>query len=96
MVTANRVQQSDQAYWSQSSSTISSSSDHVSSSESDPASDSDNRAGSPISSQASSTCGKIEEIQETLQKDLVVSVWSGWSKGWFRNHLFYFSLTIRL
>lgn len=74
LVTANRVQQSDQAYWSQSSSTISSSSDHVSSSESDPASDSDNRAGSPISSQASSTCGKIEEIQETLQKDLVVSV----------------------
>lgn len=74
LVTANRVQQSDQAYWSQSSSTISSSSDHVSSSESDPASDSDNRAGSPVSSQASSTCGKIEEITEGLQKDLAVSV----------------------
>lgn len=68
LVTANR-NLSDQAYWSQSSSTISSSENsNISSSESDPPSDCDHRAGSPVSE--SSSCGKIDEIVEDLTNDL--------------------------
>merc|ERR1712233_268391 len=65
LVTANRIQ-SDQAYWSQSSSTISSS-------ESDPPSDSDHRSGSPVS-ETSSTCDKIDEVVEDLSKELTATM----------------------
>jgi hypothetical protein len=66
LVTANRIQP-DQAYWSQSSSTISSSENSaISSSESDPPSDSDHRAGSPISE--SSSIGKMAELDEIVEE----------------------------
>jgi hypothetical protein len=73
LVTANRIQ-SDQAYWSQSSSTISSSENsNISSSESDPPSDSDHRSGSPVS-ETSSTCDKIDEVVEDLSKELTATL----------------------
>lgn len=67
LVTANRIQP-DQAYWSQSSSTISSSENSaISSSESDPPSDCDHRAGSPIS-ESSSEFGKVAELDEIVEE----------------------------
>jgi hypothetical protein len=67
LVTANRIQP-DQAYWSQSSSTISSSENSaISSSESDPPSDCDHRAGSPIS-ESSSEFGKMAELDEIVEE----------------------------
>lgn len=67
LVTANRMQM-DQAYWSQSSSTLSSSENsNISSSESDPPSDCDHRSGSPIS-ESSSVCDKIAEIDELVDE----------------------------
>lgn len=66
LVTANRIQ-ADQAYWSQSSSTISSSENSaISSSESDPPSDCDHRSGSPISE--SSSIGKMAELDEIVEE----------------------------
>lgn len=60
--------QMDQAYWSQSSSTLSSSENsNISSSESDPPSDCDHRSGSPIS-ESSSVCDKIAEIDELVDE----------------------------
>lgn len=74
LVTANRIQ-SDQAYWSQSSSTISSSENsNISSSESDPPSDCDHRSGSPVSESSSECgrmmpeCGKIAQIDEVIEE----------------------------
>lgn len=69
LVTTNRIP-ADQAYWSQSSSTMSSSENSIiSSSESDPPSDSEKRSESPVSqSSGFSNCAKIAEIDEVIEE----------------------------